>query len=218
MKSTILSSFNNLPYFTIEGFRQLAGENVTSSEHARIALNRWVKAGHLVTLKKGVYMHTNFYELHRHENEFSALVSAVLEPLSYLSMEYVLQQRGTLTEVTYPITAVTPKNTRRIINSLGTFVYRHIQENLYHGYQISEAFGVPYCQASLAKALFDYLYLRPQAAQIASPEYDLSEDLRLNLDEFTPAERNEFAGYVSDSGKAKMKRIQANLENHVWRH
>jgi hypothetical protein len=218
MKHSILTSFENLPYFTIEGFRQLAGENIGNTAHSRIALNRWVKAGHLVALKKGMYMHRRFYELHRQESGFSAMISAVLEPLSYLSMEYVLQQHGTLTEITYPVTAVTTKNTRTITNSLGTFVYRHIREDLYHGYTILGAFSVPYAEASVAKALFDYLYFRPLAGRITTPDYNLAEELRLNIDEFSQSERDEFIKYVDDSGKNKMERILANIEKNEWQH
>ena len=217
MRHTILSSFENLPYFTIAGFRQIAGDDIANDAHARVALYRWVKAGHLIALKKGMYIHRRFYERHRQEAAFSPVVSAILLPQSYLSLEYVLQQHGILTEITYPVTAVTSKNTRTITNSLGTFVYRHVQLALYQGFQIAEAYGVPYAQASVAKALFDYLYLRPLPGNITSPRYDLAEELRLNLDEFTPAEREEFAGYVTTSGMVKMRRVMKNLENHVWR-
>ncbi len=218
MRSTILSPFEKLPYFTIEGFRQFAGENITSDVHARIALNRWVKAGYLVALKKGVYMHYRFYERHRQEENFSAVVSAILEPLSYLSMEFILQQRGILTEITYPITAVTRKNTHLITNSIGDFVYRNINNNLYYGYQIEETFGIHYAQASVAKALFDYLYFRPLPIRIASTGFDLSEELRLNLDELSQSDQNEFRGYVIKNGKRKMKEILLNLESFAWLH
>ncbi len=217
MKSSILSPFENLPYFTIEGFLQIAGEQVAGSPHARTALHRWAKAGHLIPLKKGIYMHRRFYERHRQEATFSPVVSAILQPQSYLSLEYVLQQHNILTEITYPVTAVTLKNTRLIANSLGTFSYRHIRLNLYYGFQITEAFGVPYAQASLPKALFDYLYLRPLALRLSFRHFDLAEELRLNLDEFTPAERREFAGYVAASDGLKMHRILKNLESSVWR-
>jgi len=222
MRYTILSVFERLPYFTIEGFRQIAGGDVVDDAHARTALYRWVKAGHLIALKKGVYMHRRFYELHRQDAAFALAVSAILLPQSYLSLEYVLQQHGILTEITYPVTAITIKNTRTILNSLGTFVYRHIQPDLYFGFQIMEAYGVPYAQASTAKALFDYLYLRPLPADLEPQLYNLAEELRLNLDEFTRDQREEFAGYVFKSetirkGSAKMRRILNNLEVHVWR-
>lgn len=166
-------------------------------------------------------MHRRFYEQHHHEATFTPAVSAILLPQSYLSLEYVLQQHGILTEITYPITAITIKNTRTIINSLGTFVFRHIQPDLFFGFQIMEAYGVPYSQASATKALFDYLYLRPLPTSLDPKRYNLSEDLRLNLEEFTQDEREEFSDYVLKSeslqrGGAKMRRVLENLEAHVW--
>jgi predicted transcriptional regulator of viral defense system len=222
MRYTILSAFERLPYFTIEGFRQIAGDDAADDAHARTVLYRWVKAGHLIALKKGVYMHRRFYEQHRQDTAFAPVVSAILLPQSYISLEYVLQQHGILTEITYPVTAITIKNTRTITNALGTFVYRHIQPDLYFGFQIMEAYGVPYAQASTAKALFDYLYLRPLPPELESQRYNLAEDLRLNLEDFTREEQEEFAGYVLKSktirkGGAKMRRVQTNLEAHVWR-
>ncbi|MFU8798275.1 MAG: type IV toxin-antitoxin system AbiEi family antitoxin domain-containing protein [Gammaproteobacteria bacterium] len=221
MRYTILSAFEGLPYFTIEGFRQIAGDDVVDDAHARTALYRWVKAGHLIALKKGVYMHRRFYEQHRQDAAFAPAVSAILLPQSYLSLEYVLQQHGILTEITYPVTAITIKNTRTITNALGTFVYRHIQPDLYFGFQIMEAYGVPYAQASAARGLFDYLYLRPLPADLESQRYNLAEELRLNLEEFTWEEREKFAEYVFKSetirkGGAKMRQILNNLEIHVW--
>lgn len=222
MKYTLLSAFEHLPYFTIEGFRQIAGDAAIDDARARIALSRWVKAGHLIALKNGVYMHRRFYELHRQEAAFAPVVSAILLPQSYLSLEYVLQQASILTEITYPVTAITIKNTRTIVNHLGTFVYRHIQPDLYFGFQIMEAYDVPYAQAPAAKALFDYLYLRTSPADLDPQHYNLTEELRLNLEEFTREEQDEFAGYVLKSeaiqkGGAKMRRILNNLEVHVWR-
>ena len=221
MKHTILSAFERLPYFTIEGFRQIAADQLADDAHARTALYRWVKAGRLITLKKGVYMHRQFFEQHRQDSVFSSMASAILLPQSYLSLEYVLQQQGILTEITYPVTAITIKNTRTITNALGTFVYRHIQAGLYQGFQFMEAYGVPYAQASVAKALFDYLYLRPLPADLEPQRYNLAEELRLNLDEFTSDERQEFIGYVANSdqlrmGRVKMRLILNNLENTIW--
>ncbi len=220
MKYTILSPFERLPYFTTEGFRQLAGDPVCDDAHARTTLYRWVKAGHLVALKKGVYMHIRFYERHHQEADFSAMVSAILQPQSYLSLEYVLQAHEILTEITYPVTAITPKNTRTVTNTLGTFVYRHIQPELYRGFRLSDVHGIPVAIASPAKALFDYLYLRPSVGNWI--QANLAEELRLNLDEFTPADRSEFAGYILASdpakmGGVKMRRILTGLEKTVWR-
>ena len=212
MSNSILSSFENLPYFTIAGFRQMAGDSISNDHSARVALSRRAKAGQIFRLKNGVYMPRRFYERHRQDAAFSAIISAILLPQSYLSLEYVLQQNGILTEITYPITAITTKNTHAIDNASGDFVYRHIRPELYRGFHIAEAYGIPYAQATLAKALFDYLYLRPLDTRA-----NLAEELRLNLDDFTPQERDEFAGYVAISGKPKMRNILTNLEKYVWR-
>ncbi len=120
-----------------------------------------MKAGQIIQLKKGVYMTRRFFEQHRADADFAPMVSAILIPQSYLSLEYILQRNAILTEMTYSITAVTLKQTRVFENKLGTFSYRNIKADLYQGFIFSEYLGIPIAQATSAKALFDFLYLRP---------------------------------------------------------
>jgi hypothetical protein len=110
---------------------------------ARMLLYRWSKAGNILALKKGVYMTSRFYERYSGDPAFTAAISAILVPHSYLSLEFVLQRHAILTDVTYPITAITTKNTKRIVNWLGTFWYRSIRPDLYRGFVISEYHGIP---------------------------------------------------------------------------
>jgi predicted transcriptional regulator of viral defense system len=216
MKTETLSSFENMPYFTIEGFRQVTGEH-SSDQTVRNLLHRWVKAGNLVQLKNGVYMTYRFYEQHRGDYLFSAAVSAILIPQSYLSLEFILQRHNLLTEVTYPITCITLKVTRRIVNAIGTYWYRNIRPDLYRGFTISDYFGIRVAQAPPSKALFDYLYLRPLPAAYRSMKLNLAEELRLNLDEFSTTDRDEFAMFVEDSQSPKMNYILKNFRSNVWR-
>jgi hypothetical protein len=162
-------------------------------------------------------MTRDFYEQHRADYLFSAAVSAILLPQSYLSLEYILQQHNLLTEITYPITCITTKNTRRIVNLVGTFWYRHIRADLYRGFTITEYFGIRIAQASTAKALFDYLYLRPLPAAYRNPAINLAEELRLNLDEFSLKDREEFSRFVEESRSRKMMDILKNFRSNVWR-
>jgi len=215
MKTNLLHPFERIPYFTMEGFKQAA--DISKAEQARLLLHRWVKAGHIIQLKNTVYMTKKFYEQRRNDAAFSAAVSAIILPQSYLSLEYVLQKHNILTEVTYPITAVTNKNTRRITNSLGTFWYRNLRADLYYGFAISDYFGIKFAVATLAKALFDFLYLRPLSRVIRSTNFDLAEELRLNLDELPESDRNEFYSHVERSGVRKMEKISDNLRKKVWR-
>ncbi|MDP3184820.1 MAG: hypothetical protein Q8M58_06080 [Anaerolineales bacterium] len=215
MKTSLLHPFEPLPYFTIAGFRQITG--IESPEQARLLLHRWAGAGHILPLKKGVYMTRRFYELHRADAPFTPALSAILLPQSYVSLEFILQRHNLLTEVTYPLTAVTPKNTRRILNPLGTFWYRHLRPGLYHGFTILEYHGIRYAEASPAKALFDYLCLRPLSAALRQPGLHLAEELRLNLDELPSESREEFRRLVEAAGLPKMERIYDNLRRTVWR-
>ena len=216
MKTNILSSFDLIPYFSIEAVKQLWEENAPAAGSIQTALYRWEKEGKIFRLKKGLYMTRRFYEQHRGDAEFSAMVSAILIPLSYLSLEYVLQQHGILTEITYPVTAVTLKQTRVIKNKLGTFSYRNLKEELYKGFEVSVYQGVPVARASAAKALFDFLYLRPWKNKDRLPGYNLAEDLRLNLEGFSEESRQEFETFVKESSSPKMERILKNLKENIW--
>ena len=214
MKANILSHFDRQPFFTIEGFRQASG--VDKPQQVRTLLYRWAKAGHLLQLKKGIYMTHPFFNNHSQDYFFLRMVSAILEPLSYVSLETVLQEHNIITEITYPITSVTTKNTKRINNSLGTFSYKHIRKELYTGFQIEEYYGVQIVQASLAKALFDLLYLRPIPEKYRTLKFNLGEELRLKVDELNTKDIEEFSGYVDASDSPKMKEIEKNFRRYLW--
>ena len=162
-------------------------------------------------------MTRRFYEQHRQDGVFSAAVSAILLPQSYVSLEYILQEYNVLTEVTYPVTCVTTKNTRTVTNKLGTFWYRSIRPDLYSGFIIAEYLGIRYARATLAKALFDYLYLHPIPAPYRAAKFDLADELRLNLDEIDAPAQAEFAAFVESSSSRKMHEILANLRSKSWR-
>ena len=217
MKYSILSSLDSFPYFTIEAIKQLLGDESAAAGTIQTALYRWMKAGQIVQLKKGVYMTRRFFELHRADADFAPMVSAILIPQSYLSMEYILQRNAILTEMTYPVSAITLKQTRVFENKLGTFTYRNIKEDLYQGFTISDYLGVPLAQATVAKALFDYLYLRPWKSKGRSTSYNLAEALRLNLEDFTEKDQVEFVEFVEIGKSKKMDRILKNLRKTVWR-
>ena len=218
MNISDIAPFERIPYFTTESFRQLLEEKEAGPSYANIMLHRWAKAGHVIPIKKGFYMTRRFFEHHRGDADFSMAVSAILLPVSYVSLEYILQRQGILTEVTYPVTAITIKNTRAIENKLGVFAYQHIKAPLYLGYSISEYYGVPVARASPAKALFDYFYLRPIMGRFRSKDVSLAEELRLNLGEFSAGEREEFFRYVEISQIPKMERVSDHLRKTIWRH
>jgi hypothetical protein len=218
MKLKILSSLDSLPYFTIEAVKQLLGDESVAAGATQTTLYRWMKTGQIIQLKKGVYMTRRFYELNRANADFSPMVSAILIPQSYLSLEYILQRNAILTEMTYPVSAVTLKQTRVFENKLGAFTYSNIKADFYTGFTFSEYQGIPFAQATVAKALFDFLYLRPWKGGSRLASYDLAEDLRLNVEDFSENDRDEFAAFIGMSKSRKMDRILKNLRKTVWRH
>lgn len=218
MKLDLLRSFEDLPYFTIEGFKQVLNVGEGQAQSVRQTLSRWTKRGHILRLKRGLYMTRRFYELHQGDVDFVPAVSAIILPQAYLSLHYILQRASILTEVTYPVTAITPKNTRTIENQIGVFDYHHIRSGLYRGFSQREYHGILYNQASVAKALFDYLYLRPLPRQLQTHKNHLAEDLRLNLDELSPSEREKFANHIAFSDSQKMNFILENFQRTVWQH
>ncbi len=163
-------------------------------------------------------MTRRFYEQHRSDAEFSAAISAILIPQSYISLEFVLQRHAILSEITYPVTAVTIKQTRIIENSLGTFSYRNIKETLYAGFEILDYMGIPYSQAILSKALFDYLYLRPLPRPWLPSGFNLAEELRLNINDMSEQDQTKFSEFVEISRSRKMSNILKNLRSTVWQH
>ncbi len=218
MKSENLSSLESFPYFTIEAAKQLLGDESVAAGTIQTTLYRWMKAGQIIQLKKGVYMTRRFFELHRADADFAPMISAILIPQSYLSLEYILQRSAILTEMTYPVTAVTLKQTRVFENKLGTFTYRNIKAELYQGFTFTEYLGIPFAQATVAKALFDFLYLRPWKCSRRLASYDLTEDLRLNLEDFSENDQDEFITFVEISKSEKMNQILKSLRKTVWRH
>lgn len=216
MTNAILTPFEHLPFFTLEGFKQMLASDKDETQRAGELLSEWSRQGKVIRLKKGVYMTKRFYEFHQGELGFLPMVSAILEPLSYLSVEYILQRAAVLTEITYSVSAITAKNTKTIQSPAGVFTYRHLKPELYTGFTTQVYFGVYYYEASVAKALFDYLYLRPLPRHFRTFQLNLAEDMRLNVDEFSSDTKLEFENYVLSCASEKMTFILENLKRHVW--
>ncbi len=143
-------------------------------------------------------MTRRFYLRHQNHVSFRPVVSAIIRPQSYLSLESILQRNGILAEAVYPITSVTIKNTSRVENTLGTFSYRHIKPELYTGFSQEEFQGVLFHSASIAKALFDYFHFRPLPLALRTQGINLAEELRLNLDEL-PGRQGMSSGSILNS-------------------
>lgn len=213
MYTTILDSLQNTPFITKQNLGlvlQKSGRN----------LDYWaeklVRDNMLYVLKKGFYIPSVYYSAIKTSSPNSVqlyhyyLANSLRQP-SYVSLESVLSQYNVLAESTFTVTSITLKSTRTYATGLGSFSYRHIKERMFHGYGITNFNDKNIRQASLAKALFDYLYLRT-----FTDEHDMQNFLlsygRLNWSVLTKPDMQEFSKIVETSDSQKMRKILLVLQ------
>ena len=209
MYKNILKQLAKQPYFTLTSIKQLVSCNENNT--AKLA-HRWIKTNKIMRLKKGIYMANEFYLRHSGQIGFLEMLSVVIQPFSYLSREYILQKHEMLTSINFLVTAITNKNTQNTNNKIGGFSYKHIKLTLYTGFTKKQYFNIPCFEASKAKALFDYLYLKPLPLFMRTKNYNIAKDLRLNLSNWKNKDLVEFSKYIKLANSKKMFYILNNLK------
>jgi len=141
-------------------------------------LSRWVAAGKLVQLRRGLYAFAGS-QMRGLRTPGSYEIANRLVPGSYVSLNSVLAGVGLIPEYVPVTTSITTGRPARYVTPLGTFVYRHVNPAMFWGFESVElAPGVRTFAATPEKALVDLLYLEHDAAD---PAY--LEELRVqNLD------------------------------------
>jgi hypothetical protein len=209
MKQVIkIKNLENLSYFNSNTISQYVDVK-SSSLFADI--NRWLKSGILIQLKKGLYVTSNFYERSADKNIYMEFLANKLKEPSYLSLEYVLQKYSILTESVYSITSITLKTGRVYNNKLGLFIYRNIKEELFTGFNIFESNGFIIKEATKSKALFDWFYLK--LLRIKEVNLELLKSFRLNLDSFKENDYREFKKYCKIAGIKKYLNLPELIKN-----
>lgn len=195
-----LSELETLPYFnkqTAGILLEKAGRNLDRK------IERITKSGYLLRLKKGLYTTKNYLLAKGSNEEYAQNFAQNLYFPSYLSLEYVLSKENLIPESVRVYTSITTKNTRNIENFLGRFCYQNITPKLFCGFING--------RASKAKALFDYLYLKSNLDN--DLVRDLSENLRINWENFSVADLDEFNQFVKLINSGKMTRILKIIAN-----
>ncbi|MBU1289954.1 hypothetical protein KJ756_03330 [Patescibacteria group bacterium] len=198
----IKSAIKNLPYFRIENLTVIE-EN---KKYLRILLSRLSKKGEVISLKKGVYVskkYLEFIEKSNGMNEYLEFIANILYEPAYISLEYALGKNNILSETSNSFTLITEKKTKKFSNKLGLFDYHHIKENLFIGFELHRKGEYLIKKASLAKALFDFLYLRKNILRHKTAV----KELRLNLGDFRKKDIKELEKYVKLESSKKMTDI-----------
>jgi predicted transcriptional regulator of viral defense system len=148
-----------------------------SATAVRRQLDRWVKSGRLLRLRRGVYAVALPYRV---EAPHPFLVANHLRKPSYVSLQSALSHYGMIPEFVPVTTSITTGRPEELDTPLGRFLFRHLKKSAFFGYTQTEiSRGQPVFLATPEKALLDLLYLTPGSD---SPAY-------LNELRFEPTDR-----------------------------
>ena len=179
----------------------LAG-NVSASQ-VRLQLSRWVKAGRLLRLRRGVYALAPPW---RNVEPHPFLVANTLQRGSYVSLQSALAFHGVIPEYVPVVTSAGPGRPETVHNPLGAFQFSHLSTGLLFGYTRLEAAPRQFAfVACPEKALLDLVHLTPGAD---SPEY-LGE---LRLQNVDVMNRQVLRDLAARSGKPKLVRAARAAE------
>lgn len=207
MRSKELNTFDKSACFTKTALKQLHSGSTASLDKD---IQNWLKKGLIIQLKRGLFVTASFYNKEKQPELFLEYVANKLTVPSYLSCDYVLQKHSLLTEAIFGVTSVTVKSSRRFQNKLGSFIYYSVSPKLFTGF-VQKPYGDnAVLEATKAKALFDYLYLRQYMFKNFT-ENEI-EELRINFEGLTKKDWHEFKRYSKLCGSKKMLRIYDCLE------
>jgi len=187
----LLSLVGDQPLF--ETGLLLAGN--VDPDDIRRQLSRWVSAGKIHQLRRGLYMLAPPYQS---VAPHPFLIANALVLGSYVSGQSALAYYGLIPEYTPQTLSVT---TLRPSKWVGGFYFRHIAPHLFFGYQ--SVVLSPQQRAFVAapeKALLDIAHLTPNSD---SPEY-VSQ---LRLQNLEKLDFDRIHEYVERAGKPKWKRV-----------
>ncbi len=160
-------------------------------------LSRWVQAGRLFQLRRGLYALAPPYQK---VLPHPFLVANRLVQGSYVSLQSALAHYGLIPEYAPVTTSVTSGRPGRWHTSLGSYEFRHVQPKLLNGFHRMALGGEQAAfVATPEKALLDLIYLEPAADSV---EY-LSE---LRLQHLDTLSLDELRRQAEASGKPKLTR------------
>jgi predicted transcriptional regulator of viral defense system len=180
-----------------------AGGNLSQ---IRLQLGRWVKDGRLIKVHKGLYTLAEPYRKVKAEPFY---IANNLKSPSYVSLQSALAWYGLIPEFVPAITSVTSARPQTIETPMGRFYFRHIDKNLFWGYQQVElSSGQTAFVARPEKALIDLVYLTAEG-----DKKEFLEELRLqNLEVIDKA---VFRQFVEKTESPKLNRALKTIEKII---
>lgn len=196
-----LQKYQKLPVLSSKVI--LTGE--AHSAALRVQLARWVKAGNIIQLRRGVYVFAQHFQK---VNSSAYFIATVLTSPSYVSLEKALEFYGLIPESVFTVTCVTTKRPGSFKTPLGRFDYSHIQPRLFWGYSSIMLEGQTGFMAHCEKALLDLVYLR-------SPQVNHGYLDELRLQNLEKIDLNRLREYGRRFNKPGMLRASETLIKYI---
>ena len=194
----LLDSVSTQPFF--ETGLLLAG--AVDPADVRRQLSRWVQAGRVIQLRRGLYSLAAPYQ---QNPAHPFLIANSMLPSSYVSLQSALAYYGLIPEYVAQPLSMTTQRPARWRNALGDFRFQHLAPHLFFGYQqVNLAHGQEAFIAFPEKALLDLVHLTPNGDD---PAY--LDGLRLQNLERLDSQRLQ--ALASRAGKPKGLRAAARI-------
>ncbi|MHA1558855.1 MAG: type IV toxin-antitoxin system AbiEi family antitoxin domain-containing protein [Alphaproteobacteria bacterium] len=149
-------------------------------KNPRVKIHDLLKNGHIIRVKKGLYVFGP--KLSRGPHYKETLANLIFGP-SYISLEYALSFYGLIPDRVEIVTSVTNKRKKHFKTPVGEFSFSYINPSLYsYGitlYEFDQQHSV--LIASKEKALADYLYFCKKLIDENELERFLIESVRIDI-------------------------------------
>lgn len=179
----------------------LAGD--VDSVHIRRQLGRWVKAGKVYQLRRGLYsLAPPYQQIKPHP----FLIANHLVRPSYVSLQSALAYYGLIPEYVPVTTSVTSARPQELATPLGKYLFQRVKTERFFAFNMGDlGDGQSAYVAAPEKALLDLVYLQPGGDEIS-----FLRSLRLqNLEGINPTSLKEIAQEYSSH------KIEQAVENII---
>lgn len=190
------------PYFTSAVY----GGLTSSPKVLQNQVDKWVRSGRVLKLKRGLYTLSNDDRKVGLSRE--VIANRLYQP-SYISLQYALSYYGLIPEGVYAVSSITTKKTQNFANDFGNFDYKNIKKNAFTGFVSREdEFNYKFLIALPEKALLDYLYLTVNADEKVGDDFF---ELSLRLQNFESLDVQRIGNIAKDMKSKKMLKFAAAL-------
>lgn len=171
-------------------------------------LSRWVKAGSLIQIRRGLYAFSNE---HGQTRPHPFALANQMKKASYVSLQSAMAYYQLIPEYVAQVTSITTGRPETVSNPLGDYIFKHVKRELFFGFQSIEMVkSQSIFIARPEKALLDLVYLTVKT--------DLPKYLReLRLQNTNVLKGDILREFADRSGSPKLRRaaplILAHLED-----